>query len=65
MPSGSQSTTSSANHNAEIVSICIIFPLLSLLATIARFESKRMRHAYITVEDYLLVAAWVYTSTLA
>ncbi|KAH8645955.1 hypothetical protein BGZ60DRAFT_535786 [Tricladium varicosporioides] len=54
-----RSMTAAPNHDAEIISICVIFPLLALLATIARFVSLRIRHAYLMIEDYLLAAAWV------
>ena len=49
----------SENHDAEVISIAVVFSLLSLASVIARIKSKKMKNNPIAIDDYLLVAAWV------
>lgn len=47
------------NHNAVVISIAVVFATLSLLAVIARLVSRRARRQPYTIDDWLLVIAWV------
>ena len=47
------------NHDAEIISVAVVFSFLSLLIVVARLWSKRITTKYLQIDDYLLVAAWV------
>ena len=60
--SQSQSQSSvdlSANHDGQVIAICVVFPLFALATVIARIVSKRMRRHRLGADDYLVIAAWV------
>lgn len=51
-----------ANHNAEVISLSIVFVTLSLLSVVARLVSRRMQRLAFGADDILLVCSWVYIS---
>ena len=53
-----------ANHDAEIISLSVVFVTLSLLSVIARLVSKKIQHVTFSGEDILLVLSWVHISLL-
>ena len=50
---------SNANHNAELISISVVFVILSFLGIICRLVSKRMKRTSLMLDDYLLLMAFV------
>ena len=53
-----------ANHDAEVISLSVIFVTLSLLSVIARLVSRKIQHITLSGDDILLVLSWVYISLL-
>ena len=53
-----------SNHNAEIVSISIVFAFLAILSVVARVASRKMQKIPLALDDYLLVFSWVNSSLL-
>lgn len=49
-----------ANHDAEIISISVVFTTLSLLSVIARLTSRKMLHSTFGADDILLLCSWVH-----
>lgn len=47
------------NHDAEIISIVVVFSSLSLAALTLRLMSRRLKHVNLDWDDYLVVASWV------
>jgi hypothetical protein len=55
----------SENHNAEVISMAVVFSTASLLCVIARLASRKIRRQKFTLDDGLLVAAWVCVASFA
>lgn len=49
----------SANHDAEIISILVVFTVLALIAYVLRVMSRRMKRVPIGIDDVLLTIALV------
>ena len=52
-----------ANHNVEIITIFSIFLSISLIAILARFASRKIKHVAFGIDEVLLIIAWVYMSS--
>lgn len=50
---------SNDNRSASLISIAVVFLSLSLAGLLARLVSKRMKHAPLYIDDFLLIFAWV------
>ena len=52
-------TDLSANHDAQIISVAVVFETLMVLSLIARIVSIRLRHNRFGLDDLLLAVAFV------
>lgn len=52
------------NHDVEIITICVVFAFLSLVAIIARLASRRIKRVKFEIDDALLCFAWVFPSVV-
>lgn len=50
---------SGPNHNSQIISVTVVFSLLSLLALSFRLYSRRITAGHFFADDYLTVISWV------
>lgn len=50
------------NHDAKIIAVIIVFAILSVIATVLRVVSRRMKKTKLAVEDYMVFVALVRTS---
>ena len=58
------SADAGANYDTEILSVCIVFSVLSLLFIVARLASRRIKRVRLEVDDWILILAWVNTTRI-
>ncbi|MCJ1424402.1 hypothetical protein MMC29_002290 [Sticta canariensis] len=52
-----------ANHDAKIIAVIIVLTILSVVATVLRVVSRRMKKTKLGVEDYIVFVALALSMT--